>query len=181
MSKQKTYKSLGFVEALIAIMVVGVASVVLLGIAVNTVQQVLQNEMSDKLTETAVEGGVMIKKIAEDNNGSTDTLFPPITGNTGKCFALNTDINNPSFVKNGDVFVNACNYDSQGKDGCVSTLSEDTSVFRVYCMTSDSDVTTGTVVGKVITGLAACKTADTKGNCGIADYPYYIVVKTTQK
>ncbi|HVX92744.1 MAG TPA: hypothetical protein VHA74_01375 [Candidatus Dojkabacteria bacterium] len=163
-------------------MVAGVASVVLLGIAASTVEQVLQNELNDKLTETAVEGGVMIKKIAENNNNSTtETLFPPITGNTGKCFALNNNVNAPAFQKNGDVFVNACNYDSQGKDGCTDYKSQDSSIFRVYCMTSDSDINTGTTVGKIIVGLSACKQNDTSGKCSIADYPYYIVVKTTQK
>jgi hypothetical protein len=181
MSKAKIYKSLGFVEALIAILVAGVASVVLLGIAVSTVEQVVQNELSDKLTEIAVEGGVMVKKIAENNNNSTEVLFPPITGNTGKCFALNTDVNNPAFVKDGDVFVNACNYEAQGKDQCTDTASSDPTIFRVYCVTADSDITTGTTVGKIITGLAACKEASTSGKCNVEDYSYFTVVKTLQK
>lgn len=59
--RKKTYEAMGFVEALIAIMIAGMASVVLMGIAADTLKEAVQNERIDKMTEYAVEGGNMAK------------------------------------------------------------------------------------------------------------------------
>ena len=82
MRKQRhlKYEALGFVEALIAIMVVGASSVVLMQIAVNTMQGVIQNEKIDTMTQHALEGSEIVKEIARQEQLTGEDLFPDIPG-----------------------------------------------------------------------------------------------------
>ncbi|MGI6484514.1 MAG: hypothetical protein ACOX0R_02745 [Candidatus Dojkabacteria bacterium] len=63
MSNIKKYKAVGFVESLIAIMIVGVASVVLMRLAASTLMDAVQNERIDKMTQFAIEGATMTEAI----------------------------------------------------------------------------------------------------------------------
>jgi len=60
------YKAMGFVESLIAIILVGVASVILMRIAANTLLEGVQNERIDKMTQYAVEGSYMTEVIIQE-------------------------------------------------------------------------------------------------------------------
>jgi len=71
----KKYKALGFVESMIAIMVLGMSSVVLMQIAVNVMQDILQNEAIDKLTQHAIEGAEIIQDIANRNKVEASSLY----------------------------------------------------------------------------------------------------------
>lgn len=57
---------MGFIESLIAIMVVGVASVVLMRIAASTMSDAVENERIDKMTQYAVEGANMTENIVQE-------------------------------------------------------------------------------------------------------------------
>jgi len=57
---------MGFIESLIAIMVVGVASVVLMRIAASTMSDAVENERIDKMTQYAVEGANMAENIVQE-------------------------------------------------------------------------------------------------------------------
>ncbi len=64
--KYNLYEGMGFIESLIAIMVVGVASVVLMRIAASTMSDAVENERIDKMTQYAVEGANMAENIVQE-------------------------------------------------------------------------------------------------------------------
>ncbi len=172
----KRYKALGFIESLIAIAVAGIASVVLLSISTNTLKQITNNEISDTLTEKAIQGAGFVRNISDRNIGLEEEIFPPIYGNFNRCFAFyNTE---PSyFFKEGDEYVQTCNYDNDPNNECERFLISD-DIFRVFCITDQSDPSTGLLVGKVVTGIAGCQES-TQGKCSLADYQYYTIFRTT--
>jgi len=63
---RRWYKALGFIESLIAIILVGVVSVILMRIAASTMMDTVQNERIDKMTQYAVEGAVMTENIIQE-------------------------------------------------------------------------------------------------------------------
>lgn len=181
MYKQKIYKkyeALGFVEALMAILVAGITSIVLMSVAVDTIKQVVKNELSDNMTQVAIEGASMVKTIGELNNISEDVLFPIINGNVNNCYALEGTVSSPSFRTDGGAIIPICNYDSGDRNSCKGAATSYEDLFRVFCITAESDGISGLVVGKVIVGKSNCATS---ADCDISDYSYYVLTKTTQK
>lgn len=175
----KKYKGLGFVEALLSIVVAGVASVVLLKVAADTVKQLVITDQTDEMTQLAIEGSEMIRNIALKNNESIETLFPPISGNQGSCFELSPSSDNPEFITDlsGNI-ISKCNYDAGGRDSCKENSSLGEQYFRVFCISPISDTTTGLVVGKVLVGKVKCTESN---NCDVADYEYFTLTKTKQQ
>lgn len=177
---KKEYRALGFVEALIAIIIAGITSVLLMGVAVDTIAQVTKSDQQDEMTQLAVEGGEMVKNIAEKNSISEELLFPNISGNQGSCFELNLETDDPSFVSGLQGEYNPkCSYDSGNRENCVnnSNLSNQ-GYFRVMCITNESDINSGLVVAKIVVGKTKCNDSQ---SCDIPDYEYYVLTKTVQK
>ncbi|HKM19879.1 MAG TPA: hypothetical protein VJY47_01505 [Candidatus Dojkabacteria bacterium] len=79
MERYTTYKAMGFVEALIAIMIAGIASVVLMQIAANALKEAVQNERIDKMTEYAVEGANMVQGIVERDKAHIKDITSSMT------------------------------------------------------------------------------------------------------
>lgn len=80
-TKTKTYKAMGFVEALIAIMIAGIASVVLMNIAASALKEAVQNERIDKMTEYAVEGANIVRSAVASTNitfSSSENCYIPV-------------------------------------------------------------------------------------------------------
>lgn len=176
----KSYEGLGFVEALISIMVAGIACVVLMRIAVDTIAQITKNEVGDEMTQAAIEMGSQVKAIAYRNNNETPVAFPPISSNVNSCFAITGTSDQPEFATddNGN-FISVCSYDSGGRDSCKSLgLASNEDLFGVFCITNASQSATGLVVGKAIIGMRSC---DSETNCPTPDYTYYVLTKTLQK
>ncbi|MBP8978933.1 hypothetical protein KBG23_00430 [Candidatus Dojkabacteria bacterium] len=63
--KDNKYNALGFVEALISIVIVGISSVVLMRIAASALIEAVQNDKIDRTTQFAVEGGNIVKELYE--------------------------------------------------------------------------------------------------------------------
>lgn len=176
MRRFKKYNALGFVEALIAIMVVGVSSVVLMQIAVSTMQGVVQNEKIDAMTQYAVEGSEVVKEVANQERISGDDLFPgPIV--QAACYI--PDRNNYAFLKDTqDVFLS---YDEVDRD-----LYKDTAVlssnpddmpndyFMVFCI-QPYNAGDPYAVGNIIVGERNYDGTITKGN-NVKDYVYFTIV-----
>lgn len=163
------YEALGFVEALIAIMVVGASSVVLMQIAVNTMKGVIQNERIDTMTQLALEGGEIVKEIAKQEKFKGEDLFPNIAG----CYV--------PLEENG-VFLF-----KKGMDGNFLRLEEkadrseyilnaklNDEFFRIYCFKSYSEGDRY-VSGYIIVGELTSDGTITKGN-KVKDYSYFTVV-----
>lgn len=174
----KKYEALGFVEALMAILVAGITSIVLMSVAIDTIKQVVKNELSDNMTQVAIEGASMVKTIGELNSTSEEVLFPRIDGNVSNCYALEGTVSNPAFNAEGETIIPVCNYDSGDRNSCKDATTSYEDLFRVFCITAESDGTSGLVVGKVIVGKNNCSAS---ADCDISDYSYYVLTKTAQK
>lgn len=171
MTKQieKKYEALGFVEALIAIMVVGVSSVVLMQIAVNTMQGVIQNEKIDTMTQIALEGAETVKEIAKQEKLTGEDLFPNIAGcyvplSSGGTFTFKNGIDGNFLFLEADA----------ARSEYVSNAAINEDFFRIYCFDAYS-VGDRYVSGNVIVGELNSEGTITKGN-NVKDYSYFTVV-----
>lgn len=79
---KKTYEALGFVEALIAIVIAGVTSVILMRMAASSLKDAIQNERIDKMTQYAVEGVSIVRSriangppLPEEFNFQSDSCY----------------------------------------------------------------------------------------------------------
>lgn len=172
----KKYEAMGFVEALIAIMVVGIASVVLMQIAVRTMREMISNEKIDQMTQLAVEGAEIAQSIAKEQKATGEALFPTTAG---MCYILVDGGNGDySFMKEGEVFkMYALSEDrDMYKSEAIVTgenLSDD--FFRIFCI--DSSYTAGAehAVANIVVGQQSSDGTITKGN-SVKDYSYLTVI-----
>lgn len=182
-TKNKKYKALGFVESMIAIMILGMSSVVLMQIAVNVMQDVLQNEAIDDLTQYAIEGAEIIQDIANRNHVAGGELFPsraeyeadPFGKN---CFKFELDGEDIVLAKNeeGDwIKYTAIERDTYKND---ATLNND-ELFRIICFNNIMEGVDGEpafVTTDIIVGQIHGSGEITKGNLA-KDYVYRTIVK----
>lgn len=179
------YEALGFVEAMMAIMIVGIASVVLMQIAANTLQNVMQNEAMDNATQYAVEGAEIVQEIAKRDVLTDDVVFPRVTD----CFAFDiTEVEEGSmgvytFMTNEDtgefVTFEKENRDSY-KDTAVLDAQED-EFFRLICLEYSSQQTEGLfVMAEIVVGQRRSSGEISRGNL-IKDYEYRSVIKFVQR
>jgi hypothetical protein len=166
---QKKYEALGFVEALIAIMVVGASSVVLMQIAVNTMQGVIQNEKIDTMTQIAVEGSEIVKEIARQEKVSGDDLFPDIPG----CYVPLSESGTFTFKDGLDGNVLYLEADAQ-REEYVTNAAIDEEFFRIYCFESYT-VGDRYVSGNIVVGELDSDGTVSKSN-NVKDYSYFTVV-----
>ncbi len=172
------YEGMGFVEALIAIMVVGVSSVVLMQIATNTLKDMIQNETIDTMTQYAVEGATMAQNIAMQEKTTGIDVFPPYFA--GYCHVIDKDEDGMYyFRKNGSDYVMYNFEDSDERDQyreeALVQEDEDGLFFRIFCI-DEYNAGDAYAIVKIIVGQS--KTGDgsiTKGS-NVKDYTYLTVV-----
>ncbi len=168
--RNKKYEAMGFVEALIAIMIVGAASVVLMDIAVRTMQDVIQNETIDTMTQFAVEGAEMAQEIAKKEIDLGDeNIFPSALG----CYRLiDSSEGGYQFARTGaEGPLVMCTDDRTCYDDFYIS-EENTDYFRTLCI---EDLNEGYIVSYVIVGLTAGDGDITKGNL-VSDYKYLTII-----
>lgn len=178
------YEALGFVEALIAIMVVGISSIVLMEIAVDTMQNTIQNEIIDTMTQYAVEGAEIAQQIADRNKESESSTYFPSISDWGACFRFVNEDGQYSFAKDTEnLFVRYSensDRDIYKQEALIQLLGEDgeeidADLFRIVCLESSSG-TPSFVIGRVVVGQNISDGDITKGNF-VKDYSYLTVIK----
>jgi type II secretory pathway pseudopilin PulG len=180
----KKYKALGFVESMIAIMVLGMSSVVLMQIAVNVMQDILQNEAIDKLTQHAIEGAEIVQDIANRNKEVGGGIFPlsaeyesdPLGRN---CFRFKLEGESIVFAKDDED--NWIKYTSDERDSYKNEaiLNDEDELFRLICFNTPMGGVAGEpafVTTEIIVGQRHGDGAITKGNLA-KDYVYATIVK----
>jgi hypothetical protein len=183
-----TYEALGFVEAMLAIMIVGVSSMVLMQIAVNTMQNIIQNEVIDDMTQYAVEGAEITQEIAfRDRQDDAVELFPTYEEYSGvkNCFVLEKREGLFYFKKEENEDYVQFKKDEEGaredyKDE--ATLDEENDrLFRLICL--DPETASGGVGGEpayvmaeIVVGQRSSEGTVTKGNL-VKDYVYRTIIK----
>ncbi len=168
---KKKYEGMGFVEALIAIMVVGASSVVLMQIAAQTLQEMMQNEVIDTMTQYAVEAGVMVQDLATQERISEVDVFPDVEG----CYVMDVEDGVYSFRKNqsGEYI----SYDlARDRDTykVETEMPTDDNFFRLACINSYVGENRFAII-KIVVGQS--KVGDgsmTKKNM-VKDYSYFTV------
>lgn len=176
--KKKVYEALGFVEALIAIMVVGISSMILMQIAVNTMHSTIQNEIIDIMTQYAVEGGELAQDIANREIMSGEDYFPEIiVGDLTKCFAFDKDDDGTIiFAKESQGVYRTYDLGERNTYKDEAILDEEDEFFRIACFDGRKSTETAFVVGKIVVGQRKSDGQITKGN-SVKDYTYLSIVK----
>jgi hypothetical protein len=178
---KKTYEALGFLEAMIAIMVVGLTSVVLMRIAVDTMQNILQNEAIDNVTQYAVEGAEIAQDIAlKDRLEEEEVLFPTSEDYEvfANCFILTEEEGEIQFKKEEGNFVKY-EIDKRVEYKDKAILDEEDELFRIVCLEDPPIPPEGGqtfVMARIIVGQRHSGGKVTKGNL-VKDYTYVTVVR----
>ena len=178
---KKQYEALGFVEALMAIMVVGISSIVLMQIAVNTMRNTIQNETIDNMTQYAVEGAGIVQELANKQASVDEEIFPPVD-DWGQCFVFAKD--EGEYVLSMGVGFNLNTDRALYKEaGVLEDEEEDESIvkerlFRIVCFEEaiPGDEDPSFVVVTVVVGQPTSDGETTRGSF-VRDYSYLTVVK----
>lgn len=188
--KQSKYNAQGFIEALIAIIITGIASIVFMTIAAKTIGQVVKNEYVDQLTQEAVQGSAMLRYVVEEWNFNrrdvieSEFLSPssPDSGfssSMGYCYGLDGDVQNISITEqmvciydngiNPSDCASASNWDKV-KISNTKIPSQNDNLFRIACVDPDqSDTNTNILFVRIYTGFRGCSTInETMRNFGEA-------------
>jgi len=174
-SETTKYEGMGFVEALIAIMVVGISSVVLMQMAVGTMQGMIQNEVIDKMTQYAVEGSTMVQNIAVQERQTGENLFPDAGG---ECYLIQKVEGQYQFEKEGggsELFKTYELSNDVVKRTAYGVIDEEGEYFRIFCISDDYTSPAKYAIVKVIVGQTNSSGTITKGN-NVKDYSYFTVV-----
>jgi hypothetical protein len=181
--RNKKYEALGFVEAMLAIMIVGISSVVLMQIAVNTVQGIIQNEKIDEMTQHAIEAGEIVQELANRDKLVEEDIFPePVEyGGFENCFVLDFVEGEFRFKKDeGGNFVKfENNSETREEYKDLAILDEEDELFRIICLQSpvgSSEKDLSFVTANIIVGQRISDGTITKGNL-VKDYEYRTVIK----
>jgi type II secretory pathway pseudopilin PulG len=177
---RKKYEAVGFVEALIAIMVVGISAVVLMQIAVNTMKKTIQNEVIDFMTQYAVEASEMVQDIANRDRDDEQELFPP-SDVWGSCFTIQKSENTSNFIRNPNNPSAFVMYDRTDRATFTiedyATIEEDDTYFRIVCIDSNTTAETPAfAIVRIVIGQRVSDGEVTEGNL-VKDYEYLTVVK----
>ena len=177
------YEGMGFVEALIAIMVVGIASVVLMQISASTLKEMIQNEVIDTMTQYAVEGAVMIQEVATKakSTGNPD-LFPQPPVIADSYYVIDSDGAGGYLFREDESGFVSYNYTTErsiiAENAAIpeqGDYAENPQFFRVFYISSYVGGGRFAIV-KVIIGQTSNSDGNiTSGNM-VKDYTYYTVV-----
>lgn len=177
---RREYKGMGFVEALIAIMVTGVASVVLMGIAASTLRSLLTTEIQDKMTQLGRSGAVIAQGVADRETRDLDEAdrFFLKNGIAGSCYAY--DLNGKEYSFSANTSFAKDNNRSVFETKLVKEEGVDTNklyYFRVMCVEKiiKTDVSRPRALIKVITGYTKSEGSYTSTR-DIKDYEYLAVI-----
>jgi hypothetical protein len=177
--KKNKYKAQGYIEALIAIAVAGIASIALMAVAARTLSNVVENELEDQLSREAVKGSKLLNFKVEDYIAGDQSRFFPVDLNdsenagfdVGSCYHLKGDLSEIDNIEIGTDGESSCAYSADegivpsncisdetalGESSLSSSISSDTAtnvgdVFRVVCI--HPDTTENLLITKIYTGF----------------------------
>lgn len=173
---RKKYKSLGFVESLIAIMVSGIVATVLINIATAAMRDLVKLDVEDAQAQYARSAAVIVQNIAnrerlqEDGNNIFDTLGENL------CYPLNRDESGEYNIDPTTVLSDRNAYISEAivNDG---VSDDEGDYFRVVCIVSrrPGDPPTNKLLIKVIIGFNRVSGLLSTSN-DIKDYQYFAII-----
>ena len=182
----KNYGAFGFVEIVIAIGVAGIALVVLMSMAANSMKEAVRYERQDALTRLTQNGALVVRKHVEDANHPDREEFESVEfgGARGFCYGIDfeeqrvlfteTYSNDPLFLeKEKELQVDIIyDYDQSEEENHRKDV-----YFAAYCITNieGSPENFDTYVGSVIAGYIDCD------SCGVKPYEHHIIVNVRKE
>lgn len=167
------YEAFGFAEALMAIMITGIAATVLMSISASSMRQLMQIEDMDTMAQLARSGAVTAQKIA-DNDSTLGEAEVKVFGNVNvaedHCFIFNGEtIDTGTFLTIGDR--------DTLRETAVFTEDPYQDFFRYICIDGiDTDgVETKRLVVKIVAGLIKSK-GDFTNSSDTKDYEYISII-----
>lgn len=159
----KKYDSLGFVEALIALMVSGIVGVILMQISASTLRELHQLDIQDAVARYAVSTAVHLQKIATQDMTREDKVLDGDL-KLGVCYGFDT--------ASGEVIET----DAGGRDNYSekSLVDANLEYFRIFCIRSDPRDAKKIIV-QIIVGSNKMNGEVTSDN-DVKDYSYYAVI-----
>ena len=90
---ESRYSGQGFVEALIAIIIAGVATIGFLQIASRTISEVIENELRDQIAQEAVRNGRLVDYIISEYNEDNplsyvNQFIASANSSPGACYSI---------------------------------------------------------------------------------------------
>jgi len=161
--KNLFYKGFGFVEAVIAIIVVGIVCVVFLRILISSVKSVREMEAYDHLTRMAYDTveNVQILALKQDTLTSIDPrVFPTVNAlmmqNT--CYRIVMNSGSPSFAMTSPNVFETCELSGQAPYlDCPLSVTDNE--YSIVCVKS-VDINSKSVVIEVMVGYTNCDPSD---------------------
>ena len=161
-NRKKRYEGLGFVEALIALMVSGIVGVILMQISVSTLQKLRQLDVQDAIAIHASSSAVILQKIAIQDMGKSENQKDFYNLVEGLCYGINTD----------DAGINSQQVGNRDTYKDVYLVEEDSEFFRIFCVQKKY---ANKVIVKIVVGsnkLNGLATTDSD----VKDYSYVAVI-----
>lgn len=133
MNNQKTIKALGFIEVIIAIVVVGIASAVFLTMSGRAMKELVQTERIEYMARISRDGVTIAQELANKEKNEPDSInwFPDTdTGGTDPlCYLIKINTESSSdyvFDYNGNLVTGFTykefSYNESGRDSIISRL-----------------------------------------------------------
>lgn len=174
-----SYKGQGLVEALIAIVVAGIACIALMAIAAQAIQTLLESEQVDSLTQAASEGSQMaqILRDREKSEEAAGGTYIPKIGKFPACYPLLGDTTDPNIPKESGNFIKLVSRDDYVDYPIVGKY--DGNIFRVLCIEEGIPNYTNAKYALVTihTGLINCKkNPDNPDECRVDDVEYKAII-----
>ncbi len=167
---KKRYEGLGFVELIIAMGVAGIALIVLMTMAANSMREAVRYERHDALTRLATSGALVVRSHSEEANAKNDVFF---SVSSDRCYKIDFDGRrvispNPQYEKNSlddkVLLQTKIIYNEPNDLGDV--------YYVAYCVDAVQAGTVGvnTYIGYVETGYVDCR------SCGIEPYKQPVLI-----
>jgi hypothetical protein len=171
--KNEKYEGLGFVELIISIGIAGIALMVLITMASNSMRQAVRHERHDALTRLALDGALVVRKHSEKVNDLRVDGYD-FNGVVNTCYGIDFENSSVVFTEPYDFESISQEVDLRTKiiygDEGENKLGD---VYYVaYCINAiePSGDLLETYIGKVVTGYVECR------GCGIEPYEHNMII-----
>ncbi len=181
--KSKQYDGLGFVEALIAIMVSGIVATVLINIAASAMRELIKLDIEDAQAHHARSAAVIVQNMANKERLQDDeNIFEDLEENT--CYRIDKSGDNYEFYDiNGDGRYTEGERDRYKTEAIITDGVNDNEedYFRIVCIESntranaDPSDDTNKVFISVIIGFNKVD-GEFTSSANVKDYKYYALI-----
>lgn len=165
-----SYKGQGFVETLIATGVAGIASVVLMSVAIRTIRQTVKNEIEDEKTLLSSNMDASMNYLVGFYNDALvkeDDVLAPLIATPGSCFDVTVDWGTPEDSMIEPSCANTVEGGKLSRLGCDLGPSED--IFAVACVSTKSNARI--LFLDIVTGQVGCVADECKDHIRSVLYP----------